>query len=191
LSFHATKVFNTFEGGAIVCADAKMKQRIDYLKNFGFADETTVVAPGINGKMNEFSAALGLVQLRHIDAVIDRRGAIDALYRERLEDVPGIRCLARGREMRYNFAYFPILVGSDYPLSRDALYHRLKENGFHARRYFYPLIAEFPMYRGLPSAQQSQLPVAFDVASRVLCLPLYPALADDDVERICHLIRKS
>ncbi|MBX3644872.1 MAG: DegT/DnrJ/EryC1/StrS family aminotransferase [Rubrivivax sp.] len=188
LSFHATKVFNTFEGGAIVCADAKTKARIDQLKNFGHAGETTVVAPGINGKMSEFNAALGLLQLRHVDEAIRRRGEIDALYRARLRDVTGIHCLGDGGEAFANHAYFPILVRDDYALSRDELNQALRDHGVMPRRYFYPLIAEFPMYRGLPSAQRENLPVAWTAARQVLCLPIYPDLPIESAERIAQFI---
>lgn len=189
LSFHATKVFNTFEGGAIVSPDARTKQHIDHLKNFGFVDETTVVAAGINGKMSEFNAALGLLQLRHVDRAIERRRAIDALYRERLRGIDGIELPTVARTATANGSYFPVLVNPGYPLSRDALYARLKEDEVHARRYFYPLISEFPMYRGLPSAAAPGLPVAQRIAARVLCLPIYPALSDADVERIAAIVR--
>jgi dTDP-4-amino-4,6-dideoxygalactose transaminase len=188
LSFHATKTFSTFEGGAIVCPDAKTKQRIDHLKNFGFVDETTVVAPGINGKMSEFNAALGLLQLNYIGDVIARRAAIDALYQSMLRDVPGIRCLPHSGETVRNHGYFPVLVEPDYPLTRDALYDRLKERGYYARRYFYPLISDFPMYRGLPSARRDNLPVAALMADRVLCLPIYPALDPKTVQDIVAVI---
>ncbi|UZN52102.1 DegT/DnrJ/EryC1/StrS family aminotransferase [Cupriavidus cauae] len=188
LSFHATKVFNTFEGGAIVCPDAKTKQRIDHLKNFGFVDEVTVVAPGINGKMSEVNAAFGMLQLRHIDKALARRREIDERYRELLCDVPGIQCLDKRPATFSNHAYFPILVSGPYPLSRDALYQLFREHGIYARRYFYPLISDFPMYRGLPSAGRSNLPVAADAASRVLCLPIFPALGDHDIERIARII---
>jgi dTDP-4-amino-4,6-dideoxygalactose transaminase len=188
LSFHATKVFNTFEGGAIVCPDARTKQHIDNLKNFGFVNETTVVAAGINGKMHEFSAALGLLQLKHIGAALARRRAIDERYRELLRNVPGITCVARGGQQVPNYAYFPVLVDSEYPLSRDALYQRLREHNIYARRYFYPLISDFPMYRGLPSAQRSNLPVASAVAEQVLCLPIYPGLTDAQVGEIAALL---
>ncbi|MCK7580355.1 MAG: DegT/DnrJ/EryC1/StrS family aminotransferase [Chromatiales bacterium] len=190
LSFHATKVFNTFEGGAIVCPDAKTKQRIDRLKNFGFVDEVTVVAPGINGKMSEFNAALGLLQLRHIDAALARRAEIDRAYREALRDVPGLRCHPDTPPDGANHAYFPIMVEPEYPLSRDALYARLKDQGIHARRYFYPLISDFPMYRGLPSAQRDRLPNAARAADRVLCLPIYPDLSAEDQQRIIALLRE-
>ena len=188
LSFHATKVFTTFEGGAIVCPDAKTKQRVDHLKNFGYVDETIVVAPGINGKMSEFSAALGLLQLKGVDAALRRRKAIDARYREGLAGVGGIHCLQGAGETAANYAYFPILVQSGYPLSREALYKKLRDNGIHARRYFYPLISDFPMYRGLPSAAQSNLPAASKAASEVLCLPIYPALSDEQVDSVVELL---
>ncbi|MDP2822992.1 MAG: DegT/DnrJ/EryC1/StrS family aminotransferase [Sulfuritalea sp.] len=189
LSFHATKVFNTFEGGAIVCHDAKTKKRIDDLKNFGFVDETTVVAPGINGKMNEVQAAFGLLQLKHVDAALASRGALDSLYRQELAAVPGITCPPPPPGVTWNFPYFPIMVEEGFPASRDALYQYLKSAGVHARRYFFPLISEFPMYRGLPSANLSGLPVATSVSRRVLCLPLYPALERDQVRGIAALIR--
>ncbi|MGA9667127.1 MAG: dTDP-4-amino-4,6-dideoxy-D-glucose aminotransferase VioA [Gallionella sp.] len=191
LSFHATKVFNTFEGGAIVCPDAKTKQRIDHLKNFGFVDEVTVVAPGINGKMSEFNAALGLLQLKGMDAALQKRKALDALYRAGLAGVQGIHCLQAAGEKAANYAYFPILVRPEYPLSREELYQKLRDNGIHARRYFYPLISDFPMYRGLPSAAQSNLPVASKAASEVICLPIYPDLAEFDQESIVSLIAGS
>ena len=154
LSFHATKVFNTFEGGAIVCPDAKTKQRIDYLKNFGFADEITVVAPGINGKMNEFSAALGLLQLKHVDEALAARAAISRRYVENLKDVATLERVEIPAGVTWNYAYFPIFVKTEHPGARDALYDRLKAEGIHPRRYFYPLISEFPMYRGLHSARR-------------------------------------
>lgn len=189
LSFHATKVFNTFEGGAIICPDAKTKTRIDYLKNFGHEGETKVVAPGINGKMSEFNAALGLLQLKYVDETIERRRKIDAAYRHGLVGVNGIKCLEQNKDVRKNYAYFPILVEDDFPISRDALNERLKAHGIVGRRYFYPTISEFPMYRGLPSAQPENLPVARSAAARVLCLPIYPDLEIEIVDKICSLIR--
>jgi len=188
LSFHATKVFNTFEGGAIVCPDAKTKQRIDHLKNFGFLGETNVVAPGINGKMSEFNAALGLLQLKYIDKALARRKEIDIAYRVGLKDIRGIDCLNDSGEKVANHAYFPILVGEDYPISRDDLYQKLKEKNIHPRRYFYPLISEFSMYRGLPSAHRENLPVATTAAQQVLCLPIYPDLDMSIVDEIIHFI---
>lgn len=189
LSFHATKVFNTFEGGAIICPDAKTKQRIDHLKNFGFVDETTVVAPGINGKMSEINAAFGLLQLKHMPTIMQRRAEIDAAYREALKGVQGIRCLPKAGEIVANDSYFPVLVGADYPMGRDALYQKLKDKGIYSRRYFYPLITDFPMYRGLPSAAPSNLPVATAAAQKVLCLPIYPNLSVDAQKRVIDLIR--
>jgi dTDP-4-amino-4,6-dideoxygalactose transaminase len=189
LSFHATKVFNTFEGGAIVCPDLKTKVRIDHLKNFGFVDEVTVVAPGINGKMSEFNSALGLLQLKHIDQAMARRKEIDSVYRKMLSDVKGVRCLVDSGEKVQNYTYFPILIGDDYSINRDDLYQKLKDHGVYARRYFYPLISSFPMYRGLGSSQHSNLPVATDAASKVLCLPIYPDLSSDELSRVIDLIR--
>lgn len=191
LSFHATKVFNTFEGGAIVCPDAKTKQRIDYLKNFGFADEVTVVAPGINGKMNEVQAAFGMLQLEHIDEALQRRLEIEALYREALADVAGISLLPPPPDTRGNASYFPILVGDDYPLGRDALYQKMKDAGIHGRRYFYPLISDMPMYRGLRSAQPQNLKHARQIADRVICLPIYPSLLNEQVDAVAALVAKA
>jgi len=188
LSFHATKVFNTFEGGAIICPDAKTKLRIDQLKNFGFVDETTVVAPGINGKMSEINAAFGMLQLQHVGEASAKRKSIDLAYRQALKDVPGIRCLQDSIELVANYSYFPILVDANYPLSREALYQKLKDNNIFARRYFYPLVTDFPMYRGVASARRENLPVATVAAQQVLCLPIYPNLSADQVEFISHLI---
>lgn len=188
LSFHATKVFTTAEGGAIISPDRATKQRIDYLKNFGIADEVTVVGPGINGKMNELQAALGLLQLKHVDAAIARRRAIDARYRAGLRGLRGIRIPELPAESKQNFSYFPVLVEEDFPVDRDTLYERLRAQDIYVRRYFYPLISEFPMYRGLPSAAPSNLPVASEVARRILCLPIYPALDDGDVDRVMDAI---
>ncbi|CAK8711693.1 dTDP-4-amino-4,6-dideoxy-D-glucose aminotransferase VioA [Candidatus Electronema halotolerans] len=189
LSFHATKVFNTFEGGAIVCQDAKTKQRIDYLKNFGFADEVTVTAPGINGKMSEVNAALGLLQLKYIDMAIARRKEIETYYREALADVKGISMLPVTEDTQGNASYFPIFVNEEYPISRDALYQKMKDAGMHGRRYFYPLISDMTMYRGLPSARPERLLVAKNITERVICLPVYPMLADFEVRRVaCSII---
>lgn len=188
LSFHATKVFNTFEGGAIICPDEKTKTRIDHLKNFGHVGEVNVVAPGINGKMSEFNAALGLLQLKYVDQAILQRKAIDAIYRERLEIIEGIHCLNAAGEKVANHAYFPILVKPEYPINRDALNQKLKELGIHPRRYFYPLITDFPMYRGLSSANRENLPVATTAAQQILCLPIYPDLELQVVDEICSFI---
>jgi dTDP-4-amino-4,6-dideoxygalactose transaminase len=188
LSFHATKVFTTFEGGAIVCPDAEAKLRIDQLKNFGFVDEVTVVAAGINGKMSEFNAAFGLLELNHIDRALTQRKDIDAAYRELLDGVKGLRCLDEVCGKTTNYSYFPILIGDDYPRSRDELYHWLKAHDIHPRRYFFPLISEFPMYRTRLSANRENLPVASEIAQRVLCLPIYPGLEPVTVREIVHLI---
>lgn len=191
LSFHATKVFNTFEGGAIVSHDAQTKQRIDYLKNFGFADETTVVASGINGKMSELQAALGLLQLKYIDNCIGRRGEVARRYDAAFSDITGIDVLGALDHYVPNFSYYPIFVGRDYPIERDALYANLREAGIHARRYFYPLISDFPMYRGRPSAAKDGLLVARKVADAVICLPIYPELSVADQQRIIDCVRRA
>ncbi|RZL04454.1 MAG: DegT/DnrJ/EryC1/StrS family aminotransferase [Rubrivivax sp.] len=188
LSFHATKVFNTFEGGAIISKDAKTKQRIDQLKNFGFVDEVTVVAPGINGKMSEINSAFGLLQLQQIQDALKRRRAIADIYNARLKDLPSIKLMPTLPDESQNNSYFPILIGSAYPLSRDALYQKLQESHVFTRRYFYPLISDFPMYRGLPSATPANLPKARKAAEQVLCLPIYPDLSVAEVERITALI---
>lgn len=189
LSFHATKVFNTFEGGAIVCATAEMKRRIDNLKNFGILDEVSVPEQGINAKMCEFNAAVGLLQLNHIEREIARRGEIDRLYRRLLSPVGGIRCIGdRVTEITPNHSYFPILIDSDYPLTRDQLYEKLKTRNILSRRYFYPLISDFPMYRGHPSASPTNLPVATAAALKILCLPMYSGLSDAEVEAIASLV---
>lgn len=191
LSFHATKVFNTMEGGAIVCHDMATKRRIDYLKNFGFAGETKVMAPGINSKMNEMQAALGLLQLKHHNENINKRKFISETYRKELVAVNGISVLPMPEHTDSNYAYFPIFVdGEEYGLNRDTLYERLKENGFFGRRYFYPLISEFPMYKGLESADPKNIPVANKVADQVICLPIYPALEIKKVKEISALIRE-
>lgn len=188
LSLHATKVYNTFEGGAIVCPDAKTKARIDQLKNFGHAGETNVVAPGINGKMSEFNASLGLLQLKHVDTAIEKRGIIDRRYRDRLAGIKGIRPVGDSGETRANFAYFPILVEPDFACSRDELNERMRARGIYPRRYFYPLISEFPMYRGLPSSHQENLPVATRMSRQILCLPIYPDLELSVVDEVCAFI---
>jgi len=190
LSFHATKVFNTFEGGAIVCKDEKLKQRIDYLKNFGFADETTVMAAGINGKMNEFQAALGLLQLDYIDQCITSRGTVANHYRDALKNIPGIRLLPSRAQDEENYSYFPILIEVEYPLTRDELYSKLREHEVYARRYFYPLVSDFSMYRDLPSANAKNLPVAKQVSEQVLCLPIYPDLSEESLLKIITIIRE-
>jgi dTDP-4-amino-4,6-dideoxygalactose transaminase len=188
LSFHATKVFNTFEGGAIICHDDETKKRIDDLKNFGIHDEVTVVAPGINAKMNEIQAAFGLLQLQYIDSVISKRKQITELYREKLSNILGIRFLSDIVGVTYNYSYFPIFVDEQYGISRDELYNKLKAENILSRRYFYPLITEFSTYSGLPSAKPSNLPVAKKISSEVLCLPIYPDLEVETVIEICNII---
>lgn len=189
LSFHATKVFNTFEGGAIVCNDEATKKRIDYLKNFGFAGETTVIAPGINAKMNEVQAAFGLLQLKYMDDVIEKRRLIASTYNASLGAVKGIRIMNELPGVKSNHSYYPILIDeNEYGKSRDEVYNLLKENGILPRRYFYPLISQFPTYKGLESASQDNLPVATKVADEVLCLPIYPDLEIEVVERIIQFM---
>lgn len=188
LSFHATKVFNTFEGGAIISPDKKTKKHIDHLKNFGFVDETTVVAPGINSKMSELNAAIGLLQLKHIKKAINDRKKIDVYYRNSLKSVKGINCIEDAGEKISNYSYFPILVEPEYQLSRDNLFNKLRENNIYARRYFYPLISDFPMYRALKSSAHDNLLTARDIASKIMCLPIYPGLDDLEQKEIVDLI---
>jgi dTDP-4-amino-4,6-dideoxygalactose transaminase len=190
LSMHATKVFNTFEGGAIICKTAEMKDRIDKLKNFGHEGEISVVATGINGKMSEINSAFGLLQLKHVDQAIKRRGEIASQFRAAIDTIADLDYIdpALGGTVP-NFAYFPILVRPEYPRSRDELFHHMKEHGVHPRRYFYPLITEFDMYRQLPSANAKLLPVAKKAADQIMCLPIYPDLDDASVGRIIDLLR--
>lgn len=188
LSFHATKVFNTFEGGAIICHTPEMKRHIDLLKNFGIADEVTVINTGINGKMSEINAAFGLLQLQSIDHALTQRGKVDQIYRNGLQNIKGIIPVAMTGQTQHNYAYFPILVTEDYPISRDELYHKLKEHNVNGRRYFYPLISQFKNYQGLPSAQENNLPVATKIAQQVICLPIYPGLENYIQEQIIEII---
>jgi len=191
LSFHATKVYSTIEGGALICHDAQMKQRIDYLKNFGFANETTVVAPGINGKMDEVRAAFGLLSLKHVDAAIASRHKVAERYRNELKDIPGIRFLNDMPNVKHNYAYFPIFVDEKkYGMSRDALYEKMKSANVFGRRYFYPLISSFSTYRGLESANIDNLPVANKMAEEVICLPIHHLLSEEDVERVLRTIKQ-
>lgn len=191
LSFHATKVYNTIEGGAIICQDENTKQRIDLLKNFGFINEVTVVEPGINAKMNEIQAAYGSLQLKYVDEYISRRKVVAERYRKLLADVKGIITISDMEGVDYNYAYFPVLVNTKaYGISRDDLYLKLQEYDIFGRRYFYPLISEFPTYKGLPSAKTDNLPVATQVAKEIICLPIYPELSLEDVERICQIIKQ-
>ncbi|CAK7001104.1 MAG: dTDP-4-amino-4,6-dideoxy-D-glucose transaminase [Parabacteroides distasonis] len=191
LSFHATKVYNTIEGGALVCHDAETKKRIDYIKNFGFANETTVVAPGINGKMDEIRSAYGLIALRHVDAAIEARKRVAIRYREALREVEGIRFLEDSPQVRANYSYFPVFIDEkEYGMSRDALYERMKEAGVYGRRYFYPLISTFSTYRGLDSAGRDHLSEAYKMADQVICLPMHHALSEDDVVRVIDQIKR-
>lgn len=190
LSFHATKAFNTFEGGAIVCHDPEIKARIDRLKNFGFAGEIQVAEMGINAKMSEFNAAIGLLQLKYFDHVTHMRGIVDQLYRELLRDIPGIQCVEDTGAKKKNFNYFPILVQRDYPLTRDELYETLKAHDIYCRRYFYPLITDFPSYGRFLSATAPGLPVATLKAQQVLCLPIYPELSEETIRDVCKLIKQ-
>lgn len=190
LSFHATKTYNTVEGGALVCHDAVMKQRIDYLKNFGFAGETEVVAPGINSKMDEVRAAYGLLSLKYVDSAIAARRRVAEQYRAALRDVPGLRIMEDVSGVTHNYSYFPVFVNeAKYGETRDSLYFRLKEQNILGRRYFYPLISTFSAYRGLPSASPSNLPVATRMANEVICLPLHHELSNEDVESIINIIK--
>ncbi len=191
LSFHATKVYNTIEGGAMVMHDEQTKKRIDYLKNFGFANETTVVAPGINSKMDEVRAAYGLLNLRQVDAAIEARRKVARIYREELRDVPGITFFEDMPGVRHNYSYFPIFVDAEkYGRTRDQLYFDMKSVDVLGRRYFYPLISDFSTYRGLPSATRENLPVAYRLADTVLCLPRHHALTDRELARIIGCIKK-
>lgn len=191
LSFHATKVYNTIEGGALVMHDEEMKRRIDYLKNFGFKNETEVVAPGINSKMDEMRAAYGILNLRQVDKAIESRKQSAKLYRETLKDVDGISYLKDMPGVRHNYSYFPIFIDTEvYGMTRDELYGKLKEHNIFGRRYFYPLITEFTTYRGLPSADPSNLPNAHRMANSVICLPMYSGLKESDIERILSVIVK-
>jgi len=189
LSFHATKVFNTFEGGAIVCHDAETKIHIDHLKNFGFTNETTVEYAGINAKMNEFQAALGVLQLRYVGTSIDKRRNITEKYRKAFSGLPGISYLNDLNGVKHNYSYFPILVDPEkYGITRDELYDNLKRHNIYGRRYFYPLISQFPTYCDLESAKPGRMPVAERIAASVICLPIYPGLNDNDIQRIIAVI---
>ena len=190
LSFHATKVFNTFEGGAIITQDKASKQRIDYLKNFGFAGETTIMAPGINSKMNEVQAAMGLLQHKSIDKDIEKRKSVARAYRELLKNIKGITMLSEPVDTISNYAYFPIFVNEkEYGMSRDSLYDKLKANNIYGRRYFYPLISEFSMYKSLESSSQNNLPVSHKMANEVICLPIYSELETKTVQFISELLK--
>ena len=191
LSFHATKVYNTLEGGAIVCQTAEMKQKIDYLRNFGFEDETIVVGPGINGKMDEVRSAYGLINLTQVDKAIEARHRVADCYREVLKDIPGIRFFEDVPGVRHNYSYFPIFINAEeYGMTRDELYAKMRSSNVLGRRYFYPLISTFGSYSELPSASPDNLPVATRIADEVICLPMHHLLSEDDINRVIALIRK-
>ena len=189
LSFHATKVFNTIEGGAMVMHDEKTKQRIDYLKNFGFANEVEVVGPGINSKMDEIRSAYGLLNLKQVDAAIAARQKVAVAYREALRNVDGISFWDDMPGVRHNYSYFPIFVDAEkYGMTRDELYMKMKDQGVWSRRYFYPLISEFSTYRGLESSRPENLPNAHMMADTVICLPMHHALREEEINRIIDCI---
>lgn len=191
LSFHATKVFNTIEGGAMVMHDAKTKQRIDYLKNFGFAGETEVVGPGINSKMDEVRSAYGLLNLKQVDAAIASRKNVATVYRDALRSVEGITFWDDMPGVKHNYSYFPIFVDAEkYGMTRDELYEKMKDQGVWGRRYFYPLISEFSTYRGLESATSENLPQATKMAESVICLPMHHLLRNEDVNRVLDCVLK-
>ena len=192
LSFHATKVFNTIEGGAMVMHDEKTKQRIDYLKNFGFANEIEVVGPGINSKMDEIRSAYGLLNLKQVDAAIAARQKVAVAYREALRNVDGISFWDDMPGVRHNYSYFPIFVDAEkYGMTRDELYMKMKDQGVWGRRYFYPLISEFSTYRGLESSRPENLPNAHMMADTVICLPMHHALTEEEIDKIIMVISKS
>ena len=191
LSFHATKVFNTIEGGAMVMHDEKTKQRIDYLKNFGFANEIEVVGPGINSKMDEIRSAYGLLNLKQVDAAIAARRKVAVAYRKALRNVKGISFWDDMQGVRHNYSYFPIFVDAEkYGMTRDELYMKMKDQGVWGRRYFYPLISEFSTYRGLESSRPDNLPNAHKMADTVICLPMHHALEENEIDRILESIAR-
>ncbi|MBO5720509.1 MAG: DegT/DnrJ/EryC1/StrS family aminotransferase [Bacteroidales bacterium] len=190
LSFHATKVYNTVEGGALVMNNAETKKRIDYLKNFGFAGETEVVAPGINSKMDEIRSAYGLLALKKVDESIATRKRVAEIYRSELKNIPGIRYFEDMPGVKHNYSYFPIFVEKDYGMTRDELYFKMKENNVLGRRYFYPLISTFSTYRGLESSDPKNMPVATRIADEVICLPMHDALSENDIQRVIDCIKK-
>jgi len=191
LSFHATKVFNTIEGGAMIVKDAEMKKRIDYLKNFGFANEITVVGPGINSKMDEVRSAYGLLNLKQVDAAIEARHQVAIKYREALRTVEGITFFEDMPGVRHNYSYFPIFIDAEkYGMTRDELYFKMKESNVFGRRYFYPLISDFSTYSGLDSARPENLPNARKMADSVICLPMHHQLSEEDVQRVINIVNE-
>lgn len=189
LSFHATKVFNTFEGGAIITNNKDTKAQIDQLKNFGLAGETSAEIPGINGKMSEFNSALGLLQLKKIETYIQQRKDIDEFYRQQLKNVPGIRCHIKPKSEKHNYNYFPVFVEDRYPLSRDQLYKKLKKKRINARRYFYPLITDFSAYKNTEKIFFHDLSIAKIVSEKILCLPIYPELSFEKIKLISNVLK--
>lgn len=191
LSFHATKVYNTLEGGALVMHDAETKKRVDYLKNFGFAGETEVVAPGINSKVDEVRAAYGILNLRQVDAAIEARHQVAVKYREALRPVEGITFMDDMLGVKHNYSYFPIFIDAEkYGMTRDELYEKMRSQNVLGRRYFYPLISTFSTYRGLESAAPKNLPNAHKMADSVICLPMHHELSAEDIHRVLELIVK-
>ena len=191
LSFHATKVFNTVEGGALICRNAETKKQIDYLKNFGFAGETSVVAPGINSKMDEIRSAFGLLNLKQVDQAIEARHKVADYYRGVLRSVKGVKVFEDMSGVRHNYSYFPILIDAEeYGITRDELYFKMKEQNVLGRRYFYPLISTFDTYKNLESSNPANLPVATRIADQVICLPMYYGLSEEDLERVVKCIVK-
>ena len=191
LSFHATKVYNTLEGGAMVMHDEVTKKRIDYLKNFGFAGETEVIAPGINSKVDEVRAAYGILNLRQVDAAIEARHQVAIKYREALRSVDGVTFMEDMPGVQHNYSYFPIFIDAEkYGMTRDELYFKMRAANVLGRRYFYPLISEFSTYRGLPSASKENLPNAHKMADSVICLPMHHALGEEDIERVLNIVIK-
>ncbi|MFB6317425.1 DegT/DnrJ/EryC1/StrS family aminotransferase [Saccharicrinis sp. FJH54] len=188
MSFHATKLFNTFEGGAIACHTEEMKTKIDHLKNFGFDGETTIIGTGINAKMNEFSAVMGLLQLNHFKEILHKRQTIAERYRKNLKGISGLRFLYEMAGVDHNNAYFPVFLEKNYPLDRDTLYQKLKDQNIYGRRYFYPLISWLDSYQNRPSSHASNLPEAEKLASQVICLPIYPDLDLEIVDFVCDII---
>lgn len=189
LSFHATKVYNTIEGGAMIMHDAETKKRIDYLKNFGFAGETTVVGPGINSKVDEMRAAYGLLNLKQVDAAIEARKKTADVYREALRGIDGLTFYEDMLGVKHNYSYFPMFIDAEkYGMSRDELYFKMKDANVLGRRYFYPLISDFSTYRGLDSARRENLPNAHKMADTVICLPMHHELSEDDIKRVLHCV---
>ncbi len=190
LSFHGTKLFTTFEGGAIITSDNKLKARIDFLKNFGFADEVTVIAPGINGKMNEFQAVMGLLGLEIVGQEISNRKKVAKIYLEQLQAIKGIKTFILPENIIYNYSYFPVLIDEkDFGMNRETVYEELKKYNIYARRYFYPLISNMPSYRSLSSASRDNLPIANKIAEQILCLPIYGMLELEMVNKVVDKIK--